>query len=201
MSDAVTAPEERPTRTTRARGSIRYIRRKIIVGGQDHGAGGTDRLRQGALFCGDRFARAHVFDVSDADVGNDRDVGSRKPGQRRDLPRMVHADLPDGGVVGDGCGKNRKGKADVIVEVALGLDHAVARGKNCGGELLCAGFSAASRHAGDLEGKTVAPRGGQSMQRGKGVIHEDDRESRGKISGRGVKDGAALRLVAAAVFA
>ena len=105
--------------------------------------------------------------MSDADIGNDRKVGPGEPRERGDLSRVVHADLPNCGVVRDGRRKNRKGETNVIIEVALRFHHTVAHRQNSGGELLGARFPAASGDARDLEGETVAPCRRQPVQRSK----------------------------------
>ena len=68
--------------------------------------------------------------MRDADVGNDGKVGPREPRQWRDLSRVVHADLPNGGIVRDRRGENRKGQTNMIIEVPLRLHHTVAHRKN-----------------------------------------------------------------------
>ena len=58
-------------------------------------AAGLDALEDFGLSVGDRLDAVEELEVRGLDVGNHRDVRPHHAGQRRDLSRMVHADLKD----------------------------------------------------------------------------------------------------------
>src|SRR5271165_2114455 len=68
------------------------------------------------LGIGDRLDRIEEFEMDGLDGGDDGDVGAYQPGERRDLARMVHADLEHAVARGDREPRERERYAPVIVE-------------------------------------------------------------------------------------
>ena len=84
---------------------------------------------------------------------------------------MVHARLDDRRLMLRGKLQQRQGRADVVIEVGLGLEGAEAPPQHTGDHLLGGGLS---RRAGDLhhrQGKPAAIPKGQRLQRQTGVRH------------------------------
>ncbi len=102
-----------------------------------------DRFRQRAFLGRDRVARAHEFDVRDADVCNDGRVGRGQFCQHRDLAGMIHADFPNGDLVLRRRLEHGARKSDVIVEVAFRPGHMKTPPENGRGKIFRARFSIA----------------------------------------------------------
>ena len=68
---------------------------KMIVHGQDHRALRPHRFREHALLFRDGFPAAQVLDVRHADIGDDGRIRPGNARERRDLARVVHAQLED----------------------------------------------------------------------------------------------------------
>ena len=90
-----------------------------IVGVQDDRAVMRRPPLRARLFPRDRFAGTHEFDVREADVRDDGDVGRSDFREGRDLARMIHAQFPDRDFVLGIALQNRARQADVIVEIAF----------------------------------------------------------------------------------
>ena len=79
----------------RATGRTAQPRQQRRVGRQHRNAVRLQRTQDLGLFVGDRLDRAEIADMRLLHRGDDRDMRPREAGQRRDLARMVHADLGD----------------------------------------------------------------------------------------------------------
>ncbi len=192
-----------------AAGARREHGREIVLGGQDDRTVRTDRLDEGALFLRDGFAGTEVFDVGDADVGDDGEVRAGQAGERGDFARVVHADLPYGRVFGERGRQDGKREADVVVEIALRAGDAETHGQHGRGEFLHARLPAAAGDAGGLEGQAIPPGARQALQGLERVLHHDDgkRERPGGIGTveqggrRALRGGIARVGVAVVAFA
>ena len=118
MFEAQSVPKERPARITRAV-VRRDLSREIILGRKNDSAALSNSFGECALLNGDRFAGAHVLDVGDADVCYNGEIWSGEPRERRDFARMIHANFPDRGIIGNGSRQNRERQADVVVRLGF----------------------------------------------------------------------------------
>ena len=116
----------------------------VVLRREDNRPIGRDSFSKRTFFQGDRLARFHVFDVRGANVGDDRAGGFDQVSQRGDFPRVVHPDLPDGGFIAGFRRENRKGNADMVVQVSRRFDDAIFRAENRCSEFLGARFAAAA---------------------------------------------------------
>ena len=89
--------------------------------------------------------------MGDADVGDDSDIRLRQARERRDLARVIHADLPDADLVARRRLEYRLRQSDVIVEIALRFCDAKPVGQNRRGEILGACFAVAPGDGDDFD--------------------------------------------------
>ena len=69
----------------------------------------------------DALTAAQKFDMSVADVGDDRHIRTHHSAQILDLPKMVHAGLDDRRLVLGAQAQQGQGRTDVVVEILRGL--------------------------------------------------------------------------------
>ena len=131
-------------------GALRDGIGKFVAAIQDDGPASRNRCGEVAFFARDRFARAHEFEMREADVGNDRDVRLRQLRERRDLAGMIHADLPDADLVARRRLEHGARQADVIVEIALRFRDAKAVRQDRRSEILGARFPVAAGDGDDF---------------------------------------------------
>ena len=124
---------------------------KFVTAIQDDGPAGRNRRGEVAFFVRNRFTRAHEFEMRDADVGDDGDIGLRQVREWRDLAGMIHADLPDPDLVACRRLEHRLRQSDVIVEIALRFCDAKAVRQNRRGEILRARFPVAAGDGDDFD--------------------------------------------------
>ena len=67
-----------------------------VVGVENRRAAALEPKKYFCLGIGDRLERAEEFEMHRFDRGNDRDMRTHEPGEWRDLPGVVHADLEHG---------------------------------------------------------------------------------------------------------
>ncbi len=126
-----------------------------------------------ALFGGHPLERAQPLQVGRADVGDDRDVRPADFGQARDLSRQAGAELEYGPLVARFETEEGQRDADLVVEVARGLqDRETARqdgGRHAARARLAVG--AGDRHD---RGRAAAPMAGRDVpERAGRVGHRD----------------------------
>ena len=165
----------------RALGELRGV---FVVGVEDHGAARIQRFHEHAFLQRDRLARAHEFDVGKADVRDDRHVRHGERGERRDLARMVHADLEDTDLVAAARAQHRERESDVVVEIPLGLRDLEVSTEHARGEILRARLAVRSCERHDLQGEAAAIRGCELLKRTERVGDDDHAEVRRQPLGR-----------------
>ena len=143
------------------------------------GVADQQRVRAGlledlGLGIGNRVARAEVADVGVADVGPHPHVGLGDVHQHPDLAGVVHAQFHHRDV---GCGAQldeRDRQAQVVVQVAAVLDHAVSRAEHGGDGVLGGGLAGAAGDRHDAGPRGAPHRPGQVLQRLQRVGDLDD---------------------------
>jgi len=98
-----------------------------VLGREHRHAGGAQCADHRAVLAGDGLDRVHELLVLALGVVDQRHRGLRHRGQRRDLARVVHAELDDRGAMPYRLvlpqAQQRQRHADLVVEVALGGQH------------------------------------------------------------------------------
>ena len=133
----------------------------------------TDVGQQLALGPEDVLPAAQALDVGVPDVGDDSHVRLDDLPQLVDLPRAVHPHLQHADHTAPVQPQQGQGQADVVVVIALGLEHPVPGAQHGGDHVLGGGLAhaAGDLHKGDL--KPVPVGGGQIPQSQSGIRYLD----------------------------
>jgi hypothetical protein len=127
-----------------------------------------------------------MFDVRDTDVGNDANLRTSHPRQRRDLAGMIHAHLHDGKGVPLTTRQQSQRNANVVVEVSMGAPALQATPQNGIGEILGRGFSAGTGHPNHPDRQGAPPSRRKVLQTLESILHFH--------KARPVRSGSAARL-------
>ena len=162
-----------------ARLRLRAPQHPRIVRVRDEDAGLGEALVQLGLRVGDRLHRAEPLEVGRRGERHDADVRLRDRREPRDLAGVAHAHLDDRGAVLRPEAEERQRDADLVVEVALGLQDGAARREDRGDHLARGGLPVRAGDADDrdVEAPPVVAR--DRAERGEGVRDREERQRRG----------------------
>ena len=110
--------------------------------------------------------------MAPADVRYNADVGSRRLRKHAYLPQTGHSHFDDRRAVALVEPEKRTRKPDIVIEVPLGLERGVLRGKHRVHHILRGGLSHASGHADQLQRKTFAVVAGKRKLSRAAVLHQ-----------------------------
>ena len=137
-----------------------------------------ETLQQRSLLSRHTVERAEELQMLAPDSGNQPVGGLQYFAQRSDLTRMICADLNDGHLMPALETKRRERNTNVIIQIAFGRQHPVARAQHRRNHLLGRRLAIAPGHGNHWKGKpsTVEPR--QLPQGNKRVRHDHQRKTR-----------------------
>ena len=163
-----------------------------IVAVEDRGPARPRPLEDFPLRPGDGPEVREEGQVDGQDVGDHGDIGRGDPDELPDLARRAHPHLQDGDLVVRLEPQQGQGQAETVVEVPLGLEHAITGGDEGRGEIL---GRCLARAAGDPDdfprpGREDAARQGLEGQRHVGDPEQGEARSGG---GHGPRDDGAGR--------
>ena len=146
-----------------------------IVAIEDGGAALLEALEDLALGVGDAPDRAEILDVDRLHRRDDRHLRPHEPRQRRDLARVVHADLEDAeGAAPRHAGEGQGHAPVIVVGGESGVRGALAR-QHEAHRLLGAGLADGARDGDDLRARPGAGAGGEIAHGPEHVRHDDQR--------------------------
>ena len=144
-----------------------------IIPVEHHQPAGPDVGQQLALGPEDVLPAAQALDVGVPDVGDDSHVRLDDLPQVVDLPRAVHPHLQHADLTAPVQPQQGQGQADVVVVIALGLEHPVPGAQHGGDHVLGGGLAHAARHGDEGDGESGLVPGGQVPQGPLGAGHLD----------------------------
>jgi len=118
--------------------------------------------------------------VHRADVGEDADLRTGNFTQTSNLPGFIETHFQYHAVITRPEAQEGEGKANLIIEVALVLEGAVALRENLSGEFLGGGFADTAGDADDASGEFASPEGCQRLQRLGGILDAQRERQRGE---------------------
>ena len=121
-----------------------------VVGVGDEDIVGVRSIENLGLGIGDRVSRLEEPEVRVAHIGPHADVGLRDADQRANLSRMIHAQFDDCDLRPRAQLEQRERQADVVVEIPLVPEDAMARRQKLRGDFLGRRLARASRDRHDL---------------------------------------------------
>ena len=142
--------------------------------GEHENAAGFEPFRNLRFGARDPVEGAQPLEMRGLYVGDDRRAG---PGERREgaqLTGVVEAHLHRRGAVLRAQAEQSKRHADVVVEVALRLEHGAQRGERGGQQLLGRRLAVGSGDRGHRKLEPHAMGGRESLQREQGVGHHEE---------------------------
>ena len=113
-----------------------------------------------------------AFKVGHADVGDDATVSLHDATEVGNLAGMVGTRFNDGQLVLGAEAQEGFGHADVVVEVALGVEEAEFAAEDGGEKFLGGGLAVRTRHLEDGQGEFAAVAGCQLLHGRKDIVHE-----------------------------
>ena len=156
----------------RGRGIAPIIRIRV-VGVDDGGGLSLEPRHHLALAARHAVEISEALEVLGARVGDEADGRAREAHELGDIADAVRAHLDHRTAMRGLETHQRHRHADVIVEIAVGRHARAAACENRGGHLLGGGLAVAAAHADDGNRERGAPSGGQLLQRGQRVGHDD----------------------------
>ena len=144
-----------------------------IVPIDDHEGAGLDMVEDLALGLQDLLPGAEVLDVGVADVGHQHHIGLHQGREVVDLPGVVHAQLQHGNFVLPAEAQQGHGHADLVVQVALGLEHPVLLPQHRRHHVLGGGLTHRARQGHHRYGELFLVILGQIPQGPLGGVHLD----------------------------
>ena len=102
-------------------------------------------------------------------------VGRQIARERRDLPRLIGAELERRRPVLGAEPEERQGQPPLVVEARFGLEHGAERAEHRGHHLLGRGLAVRARHRGDGQREARAVIRGEPAERPRRVLHQHHR--------------------------
>src|SRR5579884_2244523 len=121
----------------------------FVVGIQNRGAGFEQSFDEFALGARDLRNRVEEFEVNRGDAGYDAGFGLREAGEGGDLAQVRHAHLDYGDFMLGLEPQQHERQAEVVVQIADRLEHAIPGRKKMSDRVLRSGFARRSRDADD----------------------------------------------------
>ena len=134
----------------------------------------THKVVQLALGLYHAFERTEALQMRTAHVCDERIVGLNDLHQRLDVARVRRAHLHDCYVVCRVQAQQCLGHADVVVEVALGVEHVVFLQKHRSREFLCGGLAVGSGDADDRRAERTSVIACELLQSVQTVVDENE---------------------------
>ena len=178
-------------RVARHAGHARVVR---VENGE---AVGTQRAHEAGLLVTHAFDRPEKFRVHRGDDRHHSDGRCGEDREGRDLAGLVRAELDDERSVLGAEAKQGERQAPLVVEASCGLQRVPPRAQDGRDELLRRRLAVGARDGDDRDRELRAVPAGETAERLRRVLHEDERHVRGRIVRRQLVDdeacGAAAR--------
>jgi hypothetical protein len=164
----------------------------VVFVDKDAATRGAKEVVELALGADDTLERSESLEVRTADVGDQATVWSGDGAEVANLAGVIRAHFDDGHLVRLREAKQRKGYADVVVEVALGAERAETSSEDGGHELLRRRLAVRAGDADDGRAERLAMQSGEALQ---GIEDAVDAKESGIVRQRGIiHDGASAAV-------
>ena len=160
-------------------GALSKERGMLIVGVDDRGAGGGQRVVDARVLRRDLVDTAHELEVLALGVVDQRDGRRGDAREAGDLAAMIHAELDGAPAVRRPHLEQRERHADVVIQVAGGGEHRLIAGvapQDCGEHFLHRGLAVGAGDGDEHRCEARAPVARELAKRALAVLHDDDRK-------------------------
>lgn len=148
-----------------------------VVAVEDPSPVGSNAAQQVGLLVDQLVTRGEIADVGVADRGEHGEVGVDELSECVDLAAVIGPYLADDVAVVVLDAKEGQRDADVVVVAGLVGEHVVLHSEDCRDQGLGRGLADASGHGDDLSTAAATVAGGELLETGQGVRHDDDRDA------------------------